>query len=227
MTSSKPWVLVLLVNCATIAPAWAQTAPSAQSRRIDYGVRFGPSFTTLSSVEPFDDTAATAAFEPTLNFGGYATVPLSGALSFQPEVLFAARGQRIRDKDARPITTASGELKLPAADRVVLLRYLEFPLLLRLSKRTHENTSVFAIAGPAFALRRSAVIREVADAGRHEDIGDLVSGANLSYIAGAGVQYRRWLLDARFTRGMRNVAAGPAVVEVKTGAFSVLMGARF
>lgn len=190
-------------------------------------MRFGPSFTTLTSVEPFDDTAVTAAYEPTMNFGGYMTIALTGPLSFQPEVLFAAKGHRIRDKDAQPTTTSTGELKLPAADRVVLVRYLEFPLLLRLSKRTHENTSLYAIGGPAVAFRRNAVIREVADAGRHEDIDDLVSASNLSYIAGAGLQYRRWLLDARFTRGLRNIASGPATVAVKTGAFSVLMGAMF
>jgi hypothetical protein len=208
------------------APA-ATPAPSAGPGRIQYGVRFGPSFTTLTSVEPFDSTAATAAFEPTMNFGGYALIDLMGPLSIQPEVLFAARGHRIRGKDAQPITTSTGELKLPDADRVVLVRYLEFPLLLRVSRRTHANTSMYAIGGPAFALRRNAVIREVADAGRHEDIDDLVSASNLSYIGGVGLQYRRWLVDARFTRGMRNIATGPTTAAVKTGAFSVLMGARF
>jgi hypothetical protein len=215
-------------------PAGTPAAASAQraaSSRIQYGVRFGPSFTSLTSVEPFDETAAAAAFEPTLNFGGFAAIALTGPLLFQPEVLFAARGHRIRDKSAQPITTSSGEVELPAADRVVLVRYLEFPLLLRMSRRTHENTSVYLIGGPAFALRRNAVIREVADAGRHEDIGDLVSGTNLSYVAGAGLQHRRWLVDARFTRGMRNIASDAMSVAepvpVKTGAFSVLMGARF
>lgn len=241
-------MLVPLLVLATSMPAAAQTdtpptpaaqtpppatepapaeAPPAGPRRVQYGVRFGPSFTTLTSVEPFDDTAVTAAFEPTLNFGGYARIELTGPLSFQPEVLFAAKGHRIRNKNAQPITTSTGELKLPAADRVVLVRYLEFPLLLRISKRTHENTSFYAIGGPAFALRRSAVIRQVADAGRREDINDLVSGGNLSYIFGAGLQHRRWLVDARFTRGMRDIASAPAPVAVKTGAFSVLMGAMF
>ena len=248
MLSSTSRVLVTLLVLAACTPTAAQTppaetpppqtpppatapattpAPPAGPGRIHYGVRFGPSFTTLTSVEPFDATAATAAFEPTMNFGGYALIDLAGPLSIQPEILFAAKGHRIRDKDARPITTSTGELKLPAADRVVLVRYLEFPLLLRLSKRTHANTSMYAIGGPAFALRRNAVIREVVDAGRHEDIDDLVTGNNLSYIAGVGLQYRRWLVDARFTRGMRNIASGPAPVAVKTGAFSVLMGARF
>ena len=233
-------VLVALLVFAASRPAAAQTDPPpapvavppaaaspAVPGRIQFGVRFGPSFTTLSSVEPFDATAVAAAFEPTLNFGAYMTMTLTGPLSFQPEVLFAAKGQRIRDKDALPITTPTGELEFPAADRVVLVRYLEFPMLLRASKTTHENTSVYLIAGPAFAFRRSAVIRDVADAGRHEDIGDQVSGGNLSYIAGAGLQHRRWLVDARFTRGMRNIASSSTPVTVKTGAFSVLMGARF
>lgn len=212
---------------APASPEAAPPAPSTGPGRLHYGVRFGPSFTTLTSVEPFDATAAGAAFEPTLNFGAYAQFELRGPLSFQPEVLFAARGHRIRDKDAQPITTSTGEVKLPAADRVVLVRYLEFPVLLRISRRTHENTSLYLIGGPAIALRRSAVIREVADAGRHEDIDDLVSGSNLSYIFGAGLQHRRWLVDARFTRGMRNIASDPTPVAVKTGAFSVLMGAMF
>lgn len=233
------------------AAATAPAVPAAPGRR-SYGVRFGPSFTTLTSVEAFDETAAAAAFEPTMNFGGFVTIRLTGAMSFQPEVLFAAKGQRIRDKDAQPITTATGEKKFPAADRVILVRYLEFPLLLRLSKRTHENTSVFLIGGPAFAFRRGAVIREVADSGQREDIADLVNGSSLSYIFGAGLLHRRWLVDARFTRGMRNIASGrqrpptppsdeepvdpqpgdangvsPQGTSVKTGAFSVLMGVRF
>jgi hypothetical protein len=190
-------------------------------------VRFGPSFTTLSSVEPFDDTATIVAFEPTLNFGGYVQFDLTGAFSFQPEVLFAAKGHRIRDKDAQPFTTSTGEVQLPAADRVVLIRYLEFPMLLRMSRRTHENTSVYLIGGPSFALRRNAVIREVSDAGIHEDVDDLVTGSDLSYIFGAGLQHRRWLVDARFTRGIKNVATFGDPIAVKTGAFSVLMGARF
>src|SRR5687768_854051 len=211
------------------APPVAAATPAAPAgpSRLHYGVRFGPSFTTLSSVEAFDDTATGTAFEPTMNFGGYVQLDLTGAFSFQPEVLFAAKGHRIRDKDAQPFTTSTGEVKLPAADRVVLVRYLEFPLLLRMSRRTHENTSVYLIGGPSFALRRNAVIREVSDAGIHEDVDDLVSGSDMSYIFGAGLQHRRWLVDARFTRGMRNIATSGEPVAVKTGAFSVLMGTRF
>jgi hypothetical protein len=241
MTSSRASVLTVLLMFAAIAPAWGQTNPPepppgtapiaaaapAGPRRIIYGVRFGPSFTTLTSVETFDDTAAPAAFEPTMNFGGFVNIALAGSMSFQPEVLFASKGERIRDKDAPPVTTATGELKLPPADRVILVRYLEFPLLLRMSKQTHENTSLYVIVGPAVALRRNAVIREVVDSGRHEDIADQVNGGDLSYILGGGMQHRRWIVDARITRGTRNIASDPFPASVKTGAFAVLMGARF
>ena len=207
------------------APA-AQTEPSGPGRG-HFGVRFGPSFTTLTSVETLDPTAEAAAFEPTLNFGGFFNFQLAGALSFQPELLFAVRGQRIRDLGAPPVLTASGVTKPAPADRVILVRYLEFPILLRLAKQMHENTSVYIIGGPAFAFRRNAVIREVADAGRHEEIETLVTGENLSYIAGGGLQHKRWLVDARLTRGMRNIATDPFPAAVKASAFSVLMGVRF
>ena len=246
MLSSTSRVLAALLVLAACARASAQTPPSptppqtpdpaqtpptpAQSagpRRIHYGVRFGPSFTTLTSVETFDATASAAAFEPTMNFGGFVNLQLAGAMSLQPELLFASKGERIRDKDAQPVTTPTGELKLPPADRVILVRYLEIPLLLRMSKQTHENTSLYLVVGPAFAFRRNAVIREVADAGRREDIDDLVKGGDMSYIFGAGVLHRRWLCDARVTRGIRNIASDPFPGSVKTSAFAVLMGARF
>jgi hypothetical protein len=235
-------MLVALLSLASLAPLSAQTAPkeppagaapaappeSAPSRagRLEWGVRFGPSFTTLSSVAAFDETAVGGAFEPTMNFGGFLNMRLGGAMSFQPEVIFASKGERIHDKDAPPVSTPDGT-KPAAADRVILVRYLEFPLLLRMAKRTHENTSLFLIAGPAIAMRRNAEIREVVDSGKHEVITEETTGGDFSYIIGGGMQHRRWLVDARFTHGTRNIAVDPIPAPVKTSAFAVLMGARF
>ena len=50
---------------------------------------------------------------------------------------------------------------------------------------------------------------------------------DMPYIVGGGMQHRRWLVDARITRGLMNIAADPAQPPVKTRAFSVLMGVRF
>jgi hypothetical protein len=211
----------------TPAPAPAAATPAADSspRRFAFGVRFGPSFTSLTSVETLSPDDVAVAFEPTMNFGGFFTFG-SGAISLQPEVLFAAKGHRIRDREAPPVTTPSGETKPAPADRVILLRYLEVPLLVRLSKQTHESTSLYLVAGPAFGYRRNAVIREVADPGRRTDIDDQVTSQNLLVIVGGGMQHKRWLVDARLTRGVRNVAADPQPDKVRTHAFSVLMGVR-
>ena len=130
MRASRSSVFALLFALAAVVPVAAQTPEPTTRLRLEYGVRFGPSFTTLTSVDTFDITAAPAAFEPTLNFGGFIAIHVRGPLAFQPEVLFAAKGHRIRDKDARPTTTPTGEQKLPPADRVILVRYLEVPLLL-------------------------------------------------------------------------------------------------
>jgi hypothetical protein len=151
---------------------------------------------------------------------------MAGPLSLQPEVLFAAKGHRIHDKDAPPRVTGTGT-KPPQADRVILVRYLEIPLLLRMSKRTRPDSSVYLIFGPALAFRRNAVLRQVANSGRLEEIDDQVTGNNLSAVFGAGVQHQRWLVDARLTKGLRNVAVVPQPGEVKTSAFAVLLGVRF
>ena len=117
-------------------------------------------------------------------------------------------------------------LKDAPASRVILLRYLEVPLLIRLAKQTHETTSLYLIAGPAFAFRRNAVIREVADPGKRIDIEDEVQTRNFLYVFGGGLQHKRWMVDMRLTRGVRNVAVNPLPAPVKTNALSVLMGVR-
>jgi hypothetical protein len=182
-------------------------APAAERPRIgiEYGVRFGPSFTSLTSVEPFDPAVVAAAPEPTLNFGGFVTLDVPGPVSLQPEVLFAARGQRIHPRGAQSIVTGTG-VKPPQADRVILIRYLEFPLLLRVSRRRSDRASLYLVAGPSFGLRRNAVIRQVSDSGKHEEISDEVTSSTLSLVAGAGFQHGLWLVDARITRGMKNIA---------------------
>jgi hypothetical protein len=177
-------------------------------------------------VETFDPTDVGVASEPTMNFGGFFVLDWGLPLSLQPEVLFAAKGERIRDKNAAPVTGNNGEVKEAPADRVVLLRYLEIPVLFRLGKQTHERTSLYLVGGPSFAFRRNAVIREVADPGKHIDIEDQVTTRNLLFIVGAGLQHKRWMVDARISRGVRNVAVDPQPDSVRTNAFSVLMGVR-
>ena len=215
------------VFAQTPQPAPAAGTPAAAERRFEYGVRFGPSFTSLTSVEPFDPELVGSAFEPTLNFGGFFWIHLAGPWSFQPEIIFAAKGQRVHDKDAPSTIAPDGEVKPPVADRVVLIRYLDFPLLLRLSKQTGADTSLYLIGGPSFGFMRNAVIREVADAGRLVEIDDMVKSTNLSFIVGAGVEHKRWLADARITRGISNIAVDPDPVNAYANAFSVLIGVRF
>ena len=233
MTSTVPRILHGVLLCLAIAsfasaqdPAPATvTATAVAPRFLQYGIRFGPAFTTLSSVEPFDSTVAAAAPEPTMNFGGFLLLRIAGPLALQPEVLFAAKGHRIHDKGARPTVTGTGT-RPPQADRVILLRYFEIPLLFRVSRQRRADTSLYLIGGPALAVRRNAVIREVADPGRFEDIAEQITGNNLSFVVGAGLQHQRWLVDARVTRGLRNVAVVPFPSEVKTSAFAVLLGVR-
>ena len=206
------------------------TPPPTTRRPIEYGVRFGPSFTSLTSIQAIDSNVVAAAAEPTMNFGLFGMIHLLGPLAVQPEVLWVAKGQRIHHKDAKPTVSGDGT-KAPEADRVVLIRYLEVPLLMRLSKRTRTG-SLFVIAGPALEIRRNAVIRQVSDSGKLVDITAALASNDFSLVYGAGVQHQRWMVDARFTKGRRNIVVAPPLVlgvqpgVVKTSAFAVLIGVR-
>ena len=157
-------VLVMLLVLAAALPAAAQTPPPSDAATANAATATG-SRRDSARARGAEPRSLRRAIRPSFHHaderravrrhGGHGRLRadaelrrvrpdrMTGAFSFQPEVLFAAKGHRIRDKDAQPVTTPTGELKLPAADRVVLVRYLEFPLLMRLSKRTHENTSVY------------------------------------------------------------------------------------
>ena len=209
-------------------PAAAATPPApAGPSRVHYGVRYGPSFTTLTSVEPFDETAVIAAFEPTLNFGGYVQIDMAGAFSFQPEVLFAAKGHRIRDKrraaglnaDRRAEASAGGQSGAGALPRVP-----DADAAVEAHAREHVGVPHRRTVIRHAAQRRDSRSGRLGQARGHRRSRQR---QRLSYIFGAGLQHRRWLVDARFTRGMRNIATDPTPVGVKTGAFSVLMGTRF
>ena len=96
-------------------PPETPAAPAASGGlhlAMEWGVRFGPSFTSLTSVETLQPEDVGVAKEPTMNFGGFVKFGL-GPLSLQPEVLYANKGHRIRDKDAPPVSPPPATARTP------------------------------------------------------------------------------------------------------------------
>jgi hypothetical protein len=203
-------------------PSIGQTPPVG--RTLESGVKIGLALTNLSNVSTLVNTSIAAGFEPTISLGGFLTIPVSGRVGFQLEAALAAKGQRIRDPNA---TISAGTPREPQADRVVLLKYLEFPLLMRLSTAGRAGTSLYVLGGPAIGFRLGAVSRTVADAGVLNDIEALIKGTDFGLMVGGGIQHNHVLVEGRVTKGLQNVALVPAPGEVKTRSLAVIVGVRF
>ena len=100
--------------------------------------------------------------------------------------------------------------------------YAQVPLFLRINggSRSTGGISLYGIVGPAIDLKIG------------EDLGDItnldeIESVDMSLVAGAGVELARFILEARGTWGLRNIAAGTEGVEVKTRTFALLLGLRF
>ena len=61
------------------------------------------------------------------------------------------------------------------------------------------------------------------------DIGEQYEGLDFGVIAGAGVEITRFLIEARYNWGLRNILNGnlTTTTEIKTRTFAILFGVRF
>ena len=109
----------------------------------------------------------------------------------------------------------------------MLLRYLEVPLLVRFSTPASGSPSAYLLAGPSVGFKMSATHHLGADGGEDRDVSDRVDGADVGLTFGGGVQWSRWLLEGRFTQGLRDVATDEGDEAVRTRSFVVLAGIRF
>jgi hypothetical protein len=104
------------------------------------------------------------------------------------------------------------------------LHYLEIPILLRINvgSANRERVAGYIIAGPAFDVKLKAELNGI-------DIAEQYEGLDLGVIAGAGVEITRFLVEARYNWGLRNVVKGnlATTTEIKTRTFAILFGVRF
>ena len=160
--------------------------------------------------------------------GAFASIPIRGAVSIQPEVIFSQRGANRAaynyddmpvDTDAPPIGVYLGEST--SHD------YLEVPLLLRISPSTADNSvrPIF-FAGPSVGFLVST--KEVYDT----DYSEYLNSTDIGVVFGGGVDYGRVSLDARYNLGLTTVdrdfdaSWGHVPGSVKNRAFTVTAGFR-
>jgi hypothetical protein len=169
-----------------------------------------------------------SCFRHGFTLGAYASVPISAAVSIQPEVVYSQRGARsaaydysdmTADSDAPPIGVYISEKSRHD--------YLEVPVLLKLSPSpAGDFVRPIFFAGPSIGFLLGA--KEVYDT----DYKEYLNSTDFGIILGGGVELGRLSLDARYNLGLATIARdyeasfGHVPGDVKNRAFTVTAGLR-
>jgi hypothetical protein len=209
MFSRRSVIVLAFVTATAVLPSVA----AAQ----DIAVKAGINLATLSDTSDFPDTTTRMGA-----VGGLAVrVPAGERFSFQVEGLFSEKGLGIEISEGT--IDASGDIRI---------RYLEVPILGRVDVGTPgSSTRFYLVAGAAPAFKLSARLHvEALDEEDDEDLSDDVESMDLGLVGGAGVEFGRMLVEARYTYGLRSIAKGDEGDEpedIKNRVFSVMVGFRF
>ena len=178
----------------------ASPAQAQQGSGVGFGVKGGWLYSSFS--EANDDFDNNAGWTAGVFFGGNR----DGVLGLQGEVLYAKKGAK-------------------EGDSAVDLHYLEIPILARLnlgSSNRNTGALLYAIGGPVLDVRLKAEQDSF-------NVKDNYESTDVGVIAGAGVEISRFLLEARYNWGLRNIlkSGGGPTTELKNRSFAVLAGLRF
>ena len=191
-------VLALVFTLAGGAPAIAQ-----MSFGVKAGINIADVAFDVESDIPSGGRVGTLA-------GAFATIPLRGWLSVQPEAVYTVKGTSLESPDN-------------TSDFVV--DYLEVPVLARISVRPH----VYVAAGPSLAFRLRAKDRIRFGGSIEElDVKDDVEPFDLGLVGAAGIELGRWVVDGRYTHGVSDLDADTSDdVKMRNRVVSFSAGIRF
>jgi hypothetical protein len=179
---------------------------SSASAQITYGAKAGVNFANVSFAG--DDVPSSSRIG--LLAGAFATVPLTGWLSVQPEAIYTVKGASIDIFDIE-------------SDYIV--DYLEVPVLARVPIQRR----VYLAVGPSIAFRIRARNRTSFGGSTEEvNIADDVESLDIGVVGAAGLEMGRWVFDGRYTHGFSDTDADTSDnVKIRNRVFSVSAGFRF
>ena len=179
----------------------------------ELGVKAGVNSASLTPEEDEDpDTSRRLG----LVAGAWVRIGGASRVSFQAEGLFSEKGVTF---------------EAPGDDFFdVRVRYIEIPLLARADfGATGSAARAFVTGGVAPAFKVSARSKAVLDGEeRVRGIDDAIYTPDLGLVGGAGVQFGRALIEARYTHGLRHINTDDNGDEdrIKNRVFSVTFGFR-
>lgn len=196
-------VLCLVFACATSALAQERAA---------FGVKGGVNFANIT----FDVEGVDINFDKRTGLvaGAFVVWPAEARVALQLEALYSQKGARFDEQ---------------GSTFDVDVDYLDVPILARVSTPLTTGTRLYAFGGPLLAFRLRARGETLFDGeGENGDISDEVEPIDFGLVAGAGVEFGRMLVDARYTWGLKALNKEDTdEVKVKSRVFSIMAGFRF
>ncbi len=200
-------VLTRTLLCAAMLPLATLTAAHASAQGARIGAIYGATFSTLNGLKNVDQRTGT--------MGGLTLqLPLSGAFSFQPELLFVSKG-------AKSNVTNGPDIQLD---------YAEVPLLLRFAPAARSPLSPHIYAGPYLGLQIDCEV--TGSNGNCDDVpGINTKSVDLGGVIGAGVDLDLGGLvltaGGRYGFGVSKIidfTVGQARDEARNGVFALYGG---
>lgn len=188
---------------------------TAQSLQV--GAKAGVALTSLSNVRALTESAkedSGIASAPMV--GGFVSLDWDVGFAVQPELFIVTKGVSLDESVSDDGAAA------------VVLRYLEIPVLAKLYPRRYGSASWYVLAGPSIGFRLTSAIRYADDRDdEEEEIDKRTTTTDLGLTFGGGLEGAHWLIEGRFSPGLKNISADPTEPVVKTRAFAVLAGIHF
>lgn len=189
MKNLKNLAATVLLLLGTTSIVKAQDRAGATGSSAKFGIKGGVNFSNLYTEDVTDENVLTG-----FNLGAFVEMPLTSAISLQPEVAFSTKGAENEYDNA----TASGRVKFR-------LNYIEVPLLLKFNITNHFNLH----AGPYVAFLIDSKITDEDNDGsvnfEQELDDDDLNKVDFGLAAGLGLDFGNIGVGARYNYGLTTV----------------------
>jgi len=183
--SGRTVSVTLAAGIFTRVPFARAERQAAERGRLEFGVKGGITAAKLDISDIPDEIDIHARKGGSA--GIYLSIPTSMPVSFQPEILFSARGAR---------------MSFLSSENVLRFTYLDFPMLARIDLMRGRRPGVFWLAGltPALRFEASAAIDDSEEAIESE-----TRTFDLGATIGGGIAFGPASVELRYTWGLLNV----------------------
>ena len=172
--------------------------PAASAAQV-VGVQGGISISTFRTE---DSASLDSVIAPT---GGVFLVFGSGSLTARTEAIFSIRGAK----------SELGDYKVS---------YLELPVGAQVQLVRRSRSDVHVFGGASFGIKLDATLTQPDDVDVSLD--DEVEDLDLGIFVGGGVTFGRFVIDGRYTHGVRNINVDADTPAVKNRSFALMFGIR-